>query len=81
MSSAISSIMRHVRDPMKLTKLEIEEIEKQSLRYLYTAAYDFGFDAVDIFRAHLIIGVVILSEAKDPVESLELTGFFTCGSE
>ncbi|MBE0428179.1 MAG: SfiI family type II restriction endonuclease [Nitrospirae bacterium] len=41
--------MKHLRDPNKLTPEEIEAIEKQSLRSLYTAAFDFGFDAFDIF--------------------------------
>ena len=40
----------HLRDPAILSNVEIEEIEKQSLRYLYTAAYDFGLDAFDIFH-------------------------------
>jgi len=41
--------MQHLRDPNNLTPEEIEAIEKQSLRSLYTAAFDFGFDAFDIF--------------------------------
>lgn len=41
--------MLHLRDPNKLTLDEIEAIERQSLRCLYTAAFDFGFDAFDIF--------------------------------
>ena len=41
--------MKHLRDPNNLTPDEIEAIEKQSLRSLYTAAFDFGFDAFDIF--------------------------------
>lgn len=41
--------MKHLRDPKELTPNEIEAIEKQSLRSLYTAAFDFGFDAFDIF--------------------------------
>ena len=42
--------MQHLRNPDNLTPEEIETIEKQSLRCLYTAAYDFGFDAYDIFE-------------------------------
>ena len=42
--------MSHLRDPNKLTPDEIEAIERQSLRCLYTAAFDFGFDAFDIFE-------------------------------
>ncbi|NUO10248.1 MAG: SfiI family type II restriction endonuclease [Candidatus Brocadia sp.] len=42
--------MKHLRDPNNLTPDEIEAIEKQSLRSLYTAAFDFGFDAFDIFN-------------------------------
>ncbi len=42
--------MRHLRDPNNLTPTEIEAIEKQSLRALYAAAFDFGFDAFDIFN-------------------------------
>ena len=41
--------MKHLRDPNKLRSDEIEAIEKQSLRSLYIAAFDFGFDAFDIF--------------------------------
>jgi hypothetical protein len=41
--------MQHLRNPDNLIPEEIEAIEKQSLRCLYTAAYDFGFDAFDIF--------------------------------
>jgi hypothetical protein len=41
--------MKHLRDPKDLTAIEIEAIEKQSLRTLYAAAYDFGFDAYAIF--------------------------------
>ena len=41
--------MSHLRDPGELTSDEIEAIEKQSLRCLYVSAYDFGFDAFDIF--------------------------------
>lgn len=41
--------MQHLRDPNNLTPDEIEAIEKQSLRTLYTAAFDFGFDAYEIF--------------------------------
>ena len=44
-----NSRMQHLRDPNNLTPEEIEAIEKQSLRSLYTAAFDFGFDAFDIF--------------------------------
>jgi len=44
-----SEIMPHLRDPNDLTVEEIEAIEKQSLRCLYIAAFDFGFDAFDIF--------------------------------
>jgi hypothetical protein len=42
--------MRYLRDPNDLVPDEIEAIEKQSLRSLYTAAVDFGFDAFDIFN-------------------------------
>ena len=42
--------MIHLRDPNKLIPDEIEAIEKQSLRSLYSAAFDFGFDAFDIFH-------------------------------
>lgn len=42
--------MKNLRDPNNLTPDEIEAIEKQSLRSLYTAAFDFGFDAFDIFN-------------------------------
>ena len=41
--------MKHLRNPNNLRPGEIEAIEKQSLRSLYTAAFDFGFDAFDIF--------------------------------
>lgn len=41
--------MQHLRDPHNLTPDEIEAIEKQSIRTLYTAAFDFGFDAFEIF--------------------------------
>lgn len=39
----------HLRDPHFLTLDEIEAIERQSLRVLFQAAGDFGFDAFDIF--------------------------------
>ena len=42
--------MLHLRNPDSLTPDEIEAIEKQSLRCLYTAAFDFGFDASNIFE-------------------------------
>ena len=42
--------MAHLRLPQSLGAEEIEAIEKQSLRSLYTAAYDFGVDAFDIFE-------------------------------
>ncbi len=42
--------MLHLRNPSDLTSLEIEQIEKQSLRSLYIDAFDFGFDAFDIFE-------------------------------
>jgi hypothetical protein len=42
--------MQHLRDPNNLTPEEIEAIEKQSLRTLYTAAFDFGSDAFEIFE-------------------------------
>ena len=42
--------MRHLRDPNDLTPDEIEAIVKQSLRSLYIAALDLGFDAFDIFN-------------------------------
>jgi hypothetical protein len=41
--------MQHLRDPNNLTADEIEAIEKQSLRSLYTASLDFGFDGFDVF--------------------------------
>jgi len=43
------SDLSHLRDPGELTPDEIEAIERQSLRCIYTAAYDFGFDAFEIF--------------------------------
>lgn len=43
------SDLSYLRDPGELTPDEIEAIEKQSLRYLYISAYDFGFDAFEIF--------------------------------
>lgn len=46
----INKGMKHLRDPHNLAPEEIEAIEKQSLRSLYTAAFDFGFDAFDIFN-------------------------------
>lgn len=42
--------MESVREPESLTSDEIESIEKQSLRVLFTAATDFGFDAWEIFH-------------------------------
>jgi hypothetical protein len=42
--------MEHLRDPRELTPDEIEAIERQSLRSLYIAAIDFGYDAFDIFE-------------------------------
>lgn len=42
--------MEHLRDPAGLELDEIERIEKQSLRWLFQAAVDFGFDAWDIFH-------------------------------
>lgn len=39
-----------MRDPNTLTLDELEQIEKQSLRVLFQAAVDFGFDAFDIFN-------------------------------
>lgn len=42
--------MDHLRDPAVLELDEIERIEKQSLRWLFQAAVDFGFDAWDIFQ-------------------------------
>jgi len=41
--------MSHLQDPSGLTGEAIEAIEKQSLRCLYTAAVDLGFDAFEIF--------------------------------
>ena len=41
--------MQHLREPTDVTPDEIESIEKQSLRSLYAAAFDFGIDAFDIF--------------------------------
>lgn len=41
--------MLHLRDPNNLKVDEIEAIEKQSIRSLYIAALDFGFDACEIF--------------------------------
>lgn len=43
------SDLSHLRDPGELTPDEIEAIERQSLRCIYIAAYDFGFDAFEIF--------------------------------
>ncbi len=42
--------MPHLREPGELSIGEIEAIERQSLRSLYIAAYDLGFDAFEIFR-------------------------------
>lgn len=42
--------MSHLREPRELSISEIEAIEKQSLRSLYIAAFDLGFDAFEIFR-------------------------------
>ena len=42
--------MSHLREPRELSISEVESIEKQSLRSLYIAAYDLGFDAFEIFR-------------------------------
>lgn len=42
--------MDHLRDPADLDHDEIERIEKQSLRWLFQAAVDFGFDAWEIFH-------------------------------
>ena len=39
-----------MREPDSLSLDEIEDIEKVSLRALFTAARDFGFDAWDIFN-------------------------------
>lgn len=39
-----------LRDPNSLSGDEIEEIEKQSLRALFVAACNLGFDAYEIFR-------------------------------
>ncbi len=39
----------HIKDPSTLSDLEIEIIEKASLRTLFQAAVDIGFDAFDIF--------------------------------
>jgi hypothetical protein len=39
----------HIRDPDDLSLVEIEDIEKQSMRVLFQAAVDFGFDAHDIY--------------------------------
>lgn len=41
--------MDSLRDPADLSVDEIEQIEKQSLRWLFQAATDFGFDAWDVF--------------------------------
>ena len=41
---------QHLRDPNDLSLDEIELIEKQSIRSLYQATIDFGFEAYDIFR-------------------------------
>ena len=41
--------MDHLRDPANLDLEEIEQIEKQSLRWLFQAAVDFGFDAWEVF--------------------------------
>ena len=39
-----------LRDPTSLSNDEIEEIERQSLRALFVAACNLGFDAYEIFR-------------------------------
>lgn len=39
-----------MREPGNLDLEEIESIEKLSLRALYTAAVDFGFDAWEVFH-------------------------------
>lgn len=39
-----------MREPDSLSLDEIEDIEKVSLRALFTAARDFGFDAWDVFN-------------------------------
>lgn len=39
-----------LKEPEKLSPDEVESIEKQSLRSLFLAAKDFGFDAFDIFE-------------------------------
>ncbi len=41
--------MKHLRDPNELLTEEVEAIEKQTLRSLFAAAFDFGRDAYDIF--------------------------------
>ncbi|MBI3119850.1 MAG: SfiI family type II restriction endonuclease [Candidatus Hydrogenedentes bacterium] len=42
--------MSQLQDPTKLSLDEIEAIEKQSLRWLFQAASDFGFEAWEIFH-------------------------------
>ncbi|HLJ53511.1 MAG TPA: SfiI family type II restriction endonuclease [Chthonomonadaceae bacterium] len=42
--------MADLRDPAELDLDKIESIEKQSLRWLFLAATDFGFDAWEIFH-------------------------------
>jgi len=42
--------MDHLLDPSALDPEAIERIERQSMRVLYQAAFDFGFDAFRIFE-------------------------------
>lgn len=42
--------MAHIQEASALAPDEIEDIEKLSLRWLYQAVLDFGFDAWNIFR-------------------------------
>jgi hypothetical protein len=53
----------HLRDPNTLQPDEVEKIEKQSLRVLFQAAVDFGFDAFDIFHQST-------DEVKDVAEDI-----------
>lgn len=43
-------VVANLRDPADLSLDEIEAIEKQSLRWLFQAGCDFGFEAWDIFH-------------------------------
>lgn len=55
--------MSHLRDPASLAEQEIEDAEKQSLRCLFQAEVDFGYDAAEIFSQSV-------DEVKDVAEDL-----------